>query len=50
MHADGWIDGYGAPGNRLNVNRGMGFSTIPVRINCPPELTYFALTGGPAAE
>lgn len=42
--ADGWIDsGYGAPGNRLYVNRGMGFSSVPMRINCPPELTWFRL-------
>ena len=50
VHADGWIDGYGAPGNRLYVNRGVGFSTIPVRINCPPELTYITLTGAPATK
>ncbi len=42
-HADGWIAGYGAPGNRLYVNRGIGFGTLPVRINCPPELTVFTL-------
>ena len=42
--ADGWIDpSYGAAGNRLYVNRGIGFSTIPVRINCRPELTTFTL-------
>lgn len=43
VHADGWIDGYGAPGNQLYVNRGIGFSKIPLRINCPPELTLFTL-------
>lgn len=44
VHADGWIqEGYGAPGNRLYVNRGIGFSLVPVRINAPPELTYFVL-------
>ncbi len=43
VHADGWIDGYGAPGNRLYVNRGIGFGTAPIRINCPPELTIFTL-------
>ena len=43
VHADGWIDGYGQPGNRLYVNRGIGFSSFPVRINCRPELTLFTL-------
>lgn len=43
VHADGWIAGLGAPGNRLYVNRGIGFSTVPLRINCPPELTVFTL-------
>ena len=42
--ADGWIAGYGAPGNRLYVNRGIGFSVVPIRIACPPELTWFVLT------
>lgn len=46
VHADGWIQDYGNVGNRLYVNRGIGFSTIPVRINCHPELTYFTLIGG----
>ncbi|MDZ4870936.1 MAG: UDP-2,3-diacylglucosamine pyrophosphatase LpxG [Chroococcidiopsis cubana SAG 39.79] len=44
VHADGWIDGYGKPGNQLYVNRGIGFSIIPIRINCPPEITLFTLT------
>lgn len=43
VHADGWIDGYGQPPNRLYVNRGIGFSTAPIRINCRPELTIFTL-------
>ncbi|WP_088005659.1 metallophosphoesterase [Indiicoccus explosivorum] len=43
VHADGWIDGYGAEGNRLYVNRGIGMSTIPIRFNCKPELTMFTL-------
>lgn len=42
-HVAGWIDGYGAPGNRLYVNRGIGFSSVPIRINSPPELTWFVL-------
>jgi predicted MPP superfamily phosphohydrolase len=45
-HADGWIEpSYGQPGNRLYVNRGIGFSAVPVRINAPPEITYFRLLG-----
>lgn len=43
VHADGWAKGYGAPGNRLYVNRGIGFSTVAIRINAPPELTLFTL-------
>lgn len=43
VHADGWIDGYGQQGNHLYVNRGIGFSIIPIRINCPPEVTLFTL-------
>lgn len=44
VHADGWIEEeYGAAGNNLYVNRGIGFSLIPARLNCPPELTYFTL-------
>jgi predicted MPP superfamily phosphohydrolase len=43
VHADGWIHDYGAPGNRLYVNRGIGFSKLPIRLNCPPELTIFTL-------
>lgn len=42
--SDGWIaPQFGAAGNRLYVNRGIGFSVIPVRINCRPELTWFTL-------
>lgn len=43
VQADGWIAGYGQAGNRLYVNRGVGFTYVPVRINCPPELTMFTL-------
>jgi hypothetical protein len=43
VHADGWIKGYGQLGNRLYVNRGIGFSIIPIRLNCPPEVTLFTL-------
>jgi predicted MPP superfamily phosphohydrolase len=43
---DGFIHGYGAPGNQLFVTRGVGMSVIPVRLFCPPELTVFTLRGG----
>lgn len=43
IHQDGWIAGYGKPENRLYVNRGIGFSVLPLRFNCPPELTLFTL-------
>lgn len=42
--ADGWAaDSIGAPGNQLYVNRGLGFSAVPVRIMCKPELTLLTL-------
>ena len=45
VHSDGWITSdYGAPGNRLYVNRGIGFSLVPIRIYCAPELTWLRLT------
>jgi uncharacterized protein len=44
VHVDGWIeDDFGKPGNHLYVNRGIGFSRFPIRINCRPEITYFTL-------
>lgn len=46
VHTDGWIRDYGGPGNRLYVNRGIGFSVVPVRINAPPEVTLFQLRSG----
>lgn len=46
VHADGWIDGYGARGNRLYVSRGIGMSLVPMRLNCLPELTLFTLRRG----
>jgi predicted MPP superfamily phosphohydrolase len=42
-YVDGWISGFLRPGNRLYVNRGLGFSKIPVRIGAPPELTLVTL-------
>jgi uncharacterized protein len=45
--ADGWVEpDFGQPGNRLYINRGIGMSTVPVRINCPPEVTMFTLRRG----
>ncbi len=44
VHADWWVSGdYGASGNRRSVNHGIGFSYVPMRVNCPPELTRFTL-------
>jgi predicted MPP superfamily phosphohydrolase len=42
-HIDGWSHGYGASGNKLYVNRGIGFSDLPIRLNCSPEVTLFTL-------
>ncbi len=40
----GWAAaGYGNAGNRLYVNRGIGFSVVPMRFNCRPELTWLTL-------
>ena len=44
VHADGWIQDYGEAGNQLYINRGIGFSVVPLRLNCPPELTLFTLS------
>jgi Predicted phosphohydrolases len=41
---EGWIGDYGEKGNRLYVNRGIGFSIFPARVNAVPELTVFTLT------
>ncbi len=43
VHAAGWIKNYGNRGNHLYVNRGTGFSIVPLRINARPELTLFTL-------
>lgn len=47
-HADGLIADpqFGQPGNHLYVNRGIGSSEFPIRINCMPEITLFTLKGG----
>ncbi len=40
--ADAWApDHYGAPGNRMFVTCGIGFSVVPIRINAPPQLVLF---------
>jgi uncharacterized protein len=47
-HGSGWLAAeFGAPGNRLYVSRGVGFSRAPLRINSPPELTFFTLRRAP---
>jgi len=44
VFADEWVDeSYGNPGNKMYVNRGIGFSDVPIRINCAPEITFFTL-------
>jgi hypothetical protein len=43
IYGDGWITERGENGNELYVNRGIGFSDLPLRINCAPEVTLFTL-------
>jgi predicted MPP superfamily phosphohydrolase len=43
VHVDGWTRDYGEDGNRLYINRGIGMSLVPIRINCAPELTLITL-------
>lgn len=48
--ADGWaVDSIGAPGNRVYVNRGIGFSVLPLRFFCRPELAIVTLRKGDAS-
>ena len=43
----GWArDSEDPRGNRLYVNVGIGFSSVPLRINAPPELTRITLRRG----
>jgi predicted MPP superfamily phosphohydrolase len=42
---EGWQT-FGQSGNRLYINRGIGFSVVPARLHAVPELTVFTLTGG----
>ncbi|MFB6373642.1 MAG: metallophosphoesterase, partial [Bradymonadaceae bacterium] len=50
VHADGWIPDYGKAGNDLYVNRGIGMSVVPMRINCVPEMTVMTLQDEPQPE
>lgn len=43
VYADGWAKGFGEGGNKLYVNPGIGMSIAPIRLFCPPELTFFTL-------
>ena len=43
VYGDAWIKNYGEAGNNLYVNRGIGFSDVPIRINCAPDVTLFTL-------
>ena len=43
VYADGWAKGFGKANNRLYVNPGIGMSIAPIRLFCPPELTFFTL-------
>jgi predicted MPP superfamily phosphohydrolase len=41
---EGWVSApNGKPGNHIYVNRGIGFSYYPMRLNAVPELTVFTL-------
>jgi uncharacterized protein len=45
-HTAGWAGPeFGQPGNNLYVNRGIGFSGLPLRFGAPPELTFMTLRG-----
>ena len=34
---------YSANGSQMYVSRGIGSSSIPLRLNCPPEITQITL-------
>jgi uncharacterized protein len=34
---------YEQSGMKLYVNRGIGYIGLPIRINCPPEISQFRL-------
>jgi uncharacterized protein len=43
-HTAGWAGAeFGQPGNNLYVNRGIGFSGLPLRFGARPELTFMTL-------
>lgn len=44
VKGDGWIPNYKSSNSKLYVNRGIGFSNVPIRINCRPEVSVFKLT------
>ena len=44
---EGWVSHYGQAGNRLYINRGVGFSIVPARVHAVPELTIITLRHGP---
>ncbi|OFV95066.1 MAG: hypothetical protein A3H28_17100 [Acidobacteria bacterium RIFCSPLOWO2_02_FULL_61_28] len=41
---------YQEQGCSLYVNRGIGYLGIPIRINCPPEISHFKLVSSPAVS
>ena len=43
VYDDDWVTSNSSPGNNLYVNRGIGFSLVPLRIFCMPELTFITL-------
>ncbi len=43
VYDDDWITSHANAGNSLYVNRGIGFSLVPLRIFCMPELTFITL-------
>ena len=40
---EGWQKNFGHDGNRVYINRGIGFSYVPARLHAVPELTVFTL-------
>lgn len=43
VKGDSWIPDYKGDNRKLYVNRGIGFSNFPLRLNCRPELTFFRI-------
>lgn len=44
---EGWQRTFGQAGNRVYINRGVGFSIVPARLHAFPELTVFTLHRAP---